>query len=73
MTVKEYNKSVDLYSDNIYRFLLKNTRDKDLAQDIVQESYMKLWDKVELVNFEKVKSYLFTEETAECLDWKLPI
>ena len=60
MTVDQYNKSVDLYSDNLYRFILKNIRDEDKANDVVQESYEKLWLKVETVSFEKVKSYLFS-------------
>lgn len=60
MTTSEYNKSVDDYSDNIYRFALKNLRDSEKAKDIVQDTFMKLWVKVEDVNFEKVKSYLFT-------------
>jgi RNA polymerase sigma-70 factor (ECF subfamily) len=60
MTVEQYNKSVDLYSDNLYRFILKNLKDEDKANDVVQESYEKLWLKVESVTFEKVKSYLFS-------------
>lgn len=60
MTVDQYNKSVDLYADNLYRFILKNLKDEDKANDIVQESYEKLWVKVETVAFEKVKSYLFS-------------
>jgi len=60
MNSKEYNQSVDLYSDNIYRFILKNIRDEDHARDIVQDSYEKLWRNIENVNSEKVKSYLFT-------------
>lgn len=60
MDVKEFNRSVDLFSDNIYRFILKHIRDDDKAKDIVQESYIKLWDKVKEVSFEKVRSYLFT-------------
>jgi RNA polymerase sigma factor (sigma-70 family) len=60
MTVDEYNQSVDLYSDNIYRFLLKNTKDADKSKDIVQDTYEKLWLKVSDVSFTKVKSYLFT-------------
>ena len=60
MTVDQYNKSVDLYSDNLYRFILKNLKDEDKANDIVQDSYEKLWLKVESVSFEKVKSYLFS-------------
>tara|TARA_Y100001935_G_C17169570_1_gene439514 strand:+ start:156 stop:641 length:486 start_codon:yes stop_codon:yes gene_type:complete len=60
MTTSEYNKCVDLYSDRIYRFILKQLADKDKANDIVQEAFIRLWNKVQDVNFEKAKSYLFT-------------
>ncbi|MDP2890873.1 MAG: RNA polymerase sigma factor [Bacteroidota bacterium] len=60
MNVKEYNQAVDLYSDNVFRFILKNIRDEERARDIVQDSYEKLWRNAENVNSEKVKSYLFT-------------
>ncbi len=60
MTLNEYNKSVDLFSDNVYRFILKNTKDEALAKDVVQDSYEKLWINYQNVNFLKVKSYLFS-------------
>jgi RNA polymerase sigma factor (sigma-70 family) len=60
MTVAEYNQCVDLHSDGLYRFLLKNVKDKDKARDLVQETYARLWMKVEEVSFEKAKSYIFT-------------
>jgi len=60
MNVKEYNQSVDLYSDNVFRFILKNIKDEERARDIVQDSYEKLWRNAENVNADKVKSYLFT-------------
>jgi RNA polymerase sigma factor (sigma-70 family) len=60
MTVEEYNKSVDLYADGIYRFVLKTLKDQEKAKDTVQDSYEKLWVKHGEVSFEKVKSYLFT-------------
>ena len=60
MTVEEYNKSVDLYSDGIYRFALKTLKDQEKAKDIVQDTYEKLWVKHSDVSYEKVKSYLFT-------------
>ena len=60
MNAKEYNQSVDLYSDNVYRFILKNIKDAERARDIVQDSYEKLWRNAGNVNFNKVKSYLFT-------------
>jgi RNA polymerase sigma-70 factor (ECF subfamily) len=60
MTVNEYNTSVNLYSDRLYRFVLKSIKDMHKAEDIVQDSYEKLWKNVENVSNEKVKSYLFT-------------
>jgi RNA polymerase sigma factor (sigma-70 family) len=60
MTVAEYNKSVDDYSDGVYRFILKNLGNEDKARDVVQDTYEKLWIKVNEVNAEKARSYLFT-------------
>ncbi len=60
MIVEEYNQAVDLYSDAIFRFILKNCRDDDKAKDIVQDTYEKLWKNHNNVNFSKVKSYLFS-------------
>jgi RNA polymerase sigma-70 factor (ECF subfamily) len=60
MTVEEYNRSIDLYSDNIYRFILKNIKNVHEAEDIVQDTFEKLWIRSSEVAFEKVKSYLFT-------------
>ena len=60
MTSKEYNISVDLYADCVYRFILKSIEDEDEARDIVQDTFEKLWRKAESVNFSKVKSYIFT-------------
>lgn len=60
MTVDQYNKSVDLYSDAIYRFILKSINDMDEAKDIVQDTYEKLWIRAADVSFEKVKAYLFS-------------
>ncbi len=60
MTVREYNRSVEDHADHIYRFLLGSIRQKELAEDIVQDTYEKLWMKRENVSYEKVKTYLFT-------------
>ena len=60
MTSKEYNTCVDLYADNIFRFILKQTNSEDRSKDIVQDTFEKLWVKAENVSFEKAKSYLFT-------------
>ncbi len=60
MTVSEYNDSVENYSDSLYRFVLKNIKDTDKAKDIVQDTYLKFWEKRDSVGVSKIKSYLFT-------------
>ena len=60
MNVNDYNRCVDEHSDGLYRFLLKNIKDEEVARDLVQESFMKLWIKKKEVEKEKSKSYLFT-------------
>lgn len=60
MTVSEYNKSVDQFADNLYRFIVKNVKDKDMAKDVVQDTFEKLWIKHEEVDASKVKSWLFS-------------
>ena len=60
MTIPDYNSAVDLHADGIYRFAVKHLRDEELAKDVVQESFARLWMKVHEVEGRKVKSYLFT-------------
>ena len=44
----------------LFRFIYFKTKDKQLAQDIVQDSFVKYWDKIGNVGQGKEKSYLFT-------------
>ena len=60
MTVREYNQCVEEHADGLYRFILKNIKDSEKANDIVQDSFEKLWRKVAEVASEKSKSYLFS-------------
>ncbi len=60
MNINEYNRCVDEHADGLYRFLLKSIRDKDVARDLVQDSFLKLWQKHKEVAYPKSKSYLFT-------------
>jgi len=68
MTVSEYNTCVDNFSDGVYRFVLKNIKDSDMAKDIVQETFLKLWEKHENVNYDKAKSYIFTSAYHTMID-----
>lgn len=69
MTVGEYNKAVDAYADSLYRFVLKNLRDSAMAEDIIQDTFEKLWMKLEEVSALKVKSYLFTTAYHTMIDY----
>ncbi len=60
MTTTEYNLCADEFADGVYRFILKNIKDEDKAKDIVQDSFMKMWDRHSNISFDKAKSYLFT-------------
>jgi RNA polymerase sigma-70 factor (ECF subfamily) len=57
---EEYNNCVDQYADGLYRFALKVMKEMNMAKDIVQESFEKLWINRTAVEKSKAKSYLFT-------------
>lgn len=59
MTVAEYNHTVNQLSDRIYRFALKMVKDESTAQDVVQDSYERLWVNKNKVEMDKAKAYLF--------------
>jgi len=60
MTVKEFNRSVEEYSDSVYRFIRANLKDDERADDIVQDTWEKLWRNVTGIEYPVVKSWLFT-------------
>ena len=68
MTEKEYNQCVDLYADNVFRFIVKNIRNEEDARDIVQTAFEKLWRNKEQVDNEKSRSYLFTVAYNQMID-----
>ena len=60
MTEREYNDCVNQYSDNVYRFILKNLRNEEDSKDVIQGAFEKLWVNRLQVDNDKCKSYLFT-------------
>lgn len=60
MTLGEYNKSVDDYADRLFRFVVRSINNTEEARDLVQETFARLWLKVDNVSGDKVKAYLFS-------------
>lgn len=69
MNLAEYNQCVDAHADGVYRFVLKQIRDKDAAKDIVQDSFEKMWRKIDSIDGAKAKTYLFTTAYHTLVDY----
>lgn len=60
MNRKEYNIVVKDFSNRLYGFFVKNCRDVSLSEDLIQDTFEKLWENKKKVDFDKAKSWLFT-------------
>lgn len=56
------------YGEQIRNFIYYKSGDLPLAQDIMQETFLKLWTERERVNPDKVKSFLYTVANNKFLD-----
>ena len=68
MTELDYNNCVDEHSNGVYRFIVKNIRNTQDAEDIVQSAFEKLWVNRERVTPLKAKSYLYTVAYHQMID-----
>ena len=48
------------YAKDLRRFLFFKTQDVQLAEDILQDAFIKLWDNCAKVSYNKAKPYLYT-------------
>ena len=60
---------MDSYADSLYRFVLKNLKDEHMSSDIIQDTFEKLWMKLEEVSSQKVRSYLYTSAYHTMIDY----
>lgn len=60
MKRKEFNNAVDLYSHSLYGFALRFLQNPEDANDVVQDTFEKLWVHCEKIDHNKCKSWLFT-------------
>ncbi len=59
LSTAEYNTIIKLYADNLYRHALKVNGDAVLAQDVVQNVFLKLWQMRATIKVESVKALLY--------------
>lgn len=57
---KTYNFLYHTYSKTLFNFIYYKCGDTKQAEDVVQESYIKLWNNCADILFDKAKSFLFT-------------
>ena len=58
---KAFRKLFDTYRDDLYKFSLSMVYSKVYAEEIVQDVFLKLWEKRETLDTElSIKAYLFT-------------
>ncbi len=43
---KQFAKTYEIYADMVYRLCLFKTSDSDIAEDLVQEAFMRFWDQI---------------------------
>ncbi len=61
---------VKRYLKPIYGFVFRQVRDKEIAEDITQETFLKVWRNIKKINKNKnVKSWIFTIAKNTTLDF----
>jgi RNA polymerase sigma-70 factor (ECF subfamily) len=66
--ISDYNRCVDECADDVYRFILKNMRVEDSARDVVQDAFLKMWEKRKTIQADKARSYLFSTAYHRMID-----
>lgn len=60
MELREYKEIFDKHYDAVRNFLYYKLGDIDLAEDLVQEVFLKTWEKRDTIKMETVQNLLFT-------------
>ncbi|MBR1774677.1 MAG: RNA polymerase sigma factor [Bacteroidales bacterium] len=68
MTERFFNTVVKDYSDNAYRFAYTLVKQKELAEDIVQDVLLKLWQEGDNINKDKIKAWIFSSVYHKAID-----
>ena len=68
MTIRKYNECVNEHADGLFRFIVKNLNDEFEAENIVQNTFEKLWVRIEYIDVKTVKAYIYKIAYNEMID-----
>lgn len=69
MTKEEFVKEVVVFGDKMYRIAFRLLENSESAKDVLQESFLKLWEKRnEISKYRNVEAYVVTVIKNKCLD-----
>jgi len=60
LTLQEYEEAFDLYYTAIRNFLYFKTSQAELAEDVAQDAFVKLWETRNKIDKSSIKAYLYT-------------
>jgi len=60
LTLQEYEEAFDLYYTPIRNFLYFKTSQAELAEDVAQDAFVKLWETRAKIDKSSIKAYLYT-------------
>jgi len=66
---KAFNAIYDMYADKLYGFAFAHTKSRELANDIVQDTFLKVWTMRESISTEgSIQSLLYTMSYHKIID-----
>ena len=69
MTAEEFKNLYNHYFDSIRNYIYYRSGNKDLASDICQETFIKVWKKRTEINKENIKALLYKISRDEFVSW----
>ncbi|GAB4277796.1 MAG: RNA polymerase sigma-70 factor [Marinilabiliales bacterium] len=67
---KFFNAIFDKYYLSLFYYAKTFVNNQEIAEDIVQETFLKIWQKKEQIkNYDSIQSYLFVSVKNTCLDY----
>lgn len=60
LTAQEFERAFDLYYTNVRNFLYYKTSQPELAEDVAQDAFVKLWETRDKIDKTSIKAYVFT-------------